>query len=171
MSGSIIFYEDNNFQGCSYEGRSDSTDLSSYFSRCNSIRVERGKWILYKQPNYKGYQYFSRGEYSYFQQWLGFCDNVRSCHLTTPHHSLSMIKVYEKEDLSGQITGFTEDCQSVNEKLPYQDIHSYNVLEGDWMFYEEPNYRGRQYYLRPGEYRRHSDWKPNSSRVGSFRRI
>ncbi|XP_075687344.1 gamma-crystallin-3-like [Rhinoderma darwinii] len=169
--GKIIFYEDNNFQGCSYEGRSDSTDLSSYFSRCNSIRVESGKWILYEQPNYKGYQYYlSKGEYSDFQQWLGFNDNVKSCHLTTQTVRVSM-RIYQREDFKGLMMEFTEDCPNVFEQFHYRDINSCNILDGQWVFYEEPNFRGRQYYLKPGEYRRYSDWGASNSRVGSFRKV
>ncbi|XP_044158922.1 gamma-crystallin 1-like isoform X2 [Bufo gargarizans] len=168
----IIFYEDKNFQGRSYECSSDCSDLSSYFSRCNSIRVESGNWILYEQPNYKGYQYYlRRGEYPDFQQWLGFNDSVRSCHLTTQHRGPFIIKIYEKEDFRGQMIEFTEDCQCVYEKFHHHDIHSCNVLDGHWMFYEEPNYKGRQYYLKPGEYRRYTNWGANSSRVGSFKRV
>ncbi|XP_044158921.1 gamma-crystallin-3-like isoform X1 [Bufo gargarizans] len=170
----IIFYEDKNFQGRSYECSSDCSDLSSYFSRCNSIRVESGNWILYEQPNYKGYQYYlRRGEYPDFQQWLGFNDSVRSCHLTTQVCNFGpfIIKIYEKEDFRGQMIEFTEDCQCVYEKFHHHDIHSCNVLDGHWMFYEEPNYKGRQYYLKPGEYRRYTNWGANSSRVGSFKRV
>ncbi|XP_075037472.1 gamma-crystallin-3-like [Mixophyes fleayi] len=168
----IIFYEDKNFQGRSYECSADCSDLSSYFGRCNSIRVENGNWILYEQPNFKGYQYYlRRGEYPDFQQWLGFNDSVRSCHLTTQHRGPFIIKLYEKEDFKGQMMEFTEDCQCVYEKFRYHDIHSCNVLDGHWMFYEESNYKGRQYYLKPGEYRRYTNWGANSSRVGSFRRV
>lgn len=79
----IIFYEDKNFQGRFYECSSDCSDLHSYFSRCNSIKVENGNWMLYEFPNYKGHQYFLRkGEYPDFQQWMGFNDSIRSCRLT-----------------------------------------------------------------------------------------
>lgn len=79
----IIFYEDRNFQGRSYECNSECPDLSSYFRRCNSIRVEGGNWILYEHPNYRGHQYFlHRGEYPDFQQWMGYNDSIRSCRLS-----------------------------------------------------------------------------------------
>uniref|UniRef100_A0A8C5QZL0 Beta/gamma crystallin 'Greek key' domain-containing protein n=1 Tax=Leptobrachium leishanense TaxID=445787 RepID=A0A8C5QZL0_9ANUR len=161
----IIFYEDKGFQGRSYECSNDCTDLSSYFSRCNSIRVENGNWVLYEFPNYKGHQYYlRRGEYPDFQQWMGFNDSIRSCHLTPQ-------VIYEKEDFKGQMMEFTEDCPHVHEQFHYHEIHSCNVLDGQWVFYEEPNFKGRQYYLRPGEYRRYTDWGAMNSRVGSFRHI
>ncbi|XP_040213284.1 gamma-crystallin 1-like [Rana temporaria] len=168
----IVFYEDRNFQGRSYECNSDSSDLSSYFNHCNSIRVENGNWILYEHPNYRGHQYFLRkGEYPDFQQWLGYNDSIRSCRLTPQHRGPFRLSVYEKEDFKGQMMEFTEDCPRVYEQFRYNDIHSCHVHDGYWMFYEEPNYKGRQYYLRPGEYRRYTDWGASSSKIGSFRRV
>nr|XP_040150741.1 beta/gamma crystallin domain-containing protein 2-like isoform X2 [Ictidomys tridecemlineatus] len=78
--GKIIFYEDRGFQGRCYECSSDCPNLQTYFSRCNSIRVDSGCWMLYEQPNYQGYQYFlRRGDYPSYQQWMGFNDSIRSC--------------------------------------------------------------------------------------------
>ncbi|XP_063284843.1 gamma-crystallin 1-like [Pelobates fuscus] len=168
----IVFYEDRNFQGRSYECNSECPDMSSYFHRCNSIRVESGNWILYEHPNYRGHQYYlSRGEYPNFQQWMGFNDSIRSCRISPQHHGSFRVKVYEREDFRGQMMEFTEDCPNVNERFRYHDIHSCQVIDGYWMFYEEPNYKGRQYYLRPGEYRRYTDWGAMSPRIGSFRRL
>ncbi|KAM3917438.1 gamma-crystallin-3-like [Leptodactylus fuscus] len=168
----IIFYEDKNFQGRFHECNSDCSDLSSYFNRCNSIRVENGNWILYEHSNYRGHQYFlRRGEYPDFQQWMGYNDSIRSCRLTPQHRGPFRLRVYEREDFKGQMMEFTEDCPHVFEQFRYNDIQSCHVHDGYWMFYEEPNYRGRQYYLRPGEYRRYSDWGASNPRIGSFRRV
>ncbi|XP_069077509.1 gamma-crystallin-1-like [Pleurodeles waltl] len=170
--GKIIFYEDRNFQGRSYECSSEYADLSTYFSRCNSIQVESGNWVLYEHPNFRGHQYYlRRGEYPDFQRWMGFNDSIRSCRLTPQHHGSYRIRVYERENFGGQMMEFSEDCPHVYEQFRYNDIYSCNVQDGHWVFYEEPNYRGRQYYLRPGEYRRYSDWGASSPRIGSFRRV
>ncbi|KAM9301993.1 gamma-crystallin-3-like [Gastrophryne carolinensis] len=153
----IIFYEDRDFQGRSYECNSECPDMSSYFRRCNSVRVESGNWILYEHPNYRGHQYFlHRGDYPNFQQ----------C-----HQGSFRIRIYEREDFRGQMMEFTEDCPNVHERFHYNDIYSVDVQDGYWMFYEEPNYRGRQYYFRPGQYRGYSDWGASSPRIGSFRRL
>ncbi|XP_040295732.1 gamma-crystallin 1-like [Bufo bufo] len=168
--GKIIFYEDRNFQGRSYECNSDSSNLLSLFNHCGSIRVEHGNWMIYEFPNFRGCQFFlKRGEYPDFNQYLGFGDTIRSCRII-PQQTSCKLRVYEKEDFKGQMMEFTEDCPQVYEKFRYHDIHSCNVLEGHWIFYDEPNYKGRQYYLKPGEYRRCSDWGAVNSRVGSFRR-
>ncbi|XP_069790570.1 gamma-crystallin S-1-like isoform X1 [Narcine bancroftii] len=168
----IIFYEDRNFQGRHHECSSDCADLSPYFSRCNSIRVESDWWVLYERPNYAGYQYvLSRGEYPDYQRWMGFNDCVRSCR-SFPHVRGSYrMRIYERPDFGGQMMEFMDDSPSVYDRFRNRDIHSCRVTDGYWIFYEQPNYRGRQYFLRPGEYRRYSDWGGYNSTIGSFRRM
>jgi hypothetical protein len=78
----ITFYEDLGFQGRHSECSSDHANLQPYFSRCNSVRVDSGCWMLYEQPNYSGCQYFlRRGDYPDYQQWMGLSDSIRSCRL------------------------------------------------------------------------------------------
>ncbi|XP_051787222.1 gamma-crystallin M2-like [Erpetoichthys calabaricus] len=167
----IIFYEDRNFQGRYYECSSDCADLHSYFSRCNSIRVESGCWVVYERPNYMGYQYFMRrGEYPDYQRWMGFNDCIRSCRAIPQYRGSYRMKIYERENFSGQMMEFMDDCESVQDRFRYPDIHSCHV-DGYWIMYEQPHYKGRQYFLRPGEYRRYSDWGSMNPRIGSFRRI
>uniref|UniRef100_A0A6I8S250 Beta/gamma crystallin 'Greek key' domain-containing protein n=1 Tax=Xenopus tropicalis TaxID=8364 RepID=A0A6I8S250_XENTR len=160
----IIFYEDRNFGGRFYECDTDSSDLISFFNRCGSIRVEHGNWIIYEFPNFGGYQYFlKRGEYPDFNKSICFGDSIRSCRII-PQHGTCRIRVYEKEDFKGQMMEFTEDCPQVYEKFNHHNISSCNVVEGHWIFYDEPNYKGCHYYLRPGEYKRYNDWGAVSSR-------
>lgn len=76
----IVFFEDKNFQGRRYECDSDCSDFHAYLSRCNSIRVESGAWVVYERPNYMGYQYvLTRGEYPEYQRWMGLNDRLSSC--------------------------------------------------------------------------------------------
>ncbi|MGH0128721.1 UNVERIFIED_CONTAM: hypothetical protein FKN15_035847 [Acipenser sinensis] len=169
----IVFYEDRNFQGRHYECSSDCADLNSYFSRCNSVRVESGCWVLYERPNYMGYQYvLPRGEYPDYQRWMGYSDSIRSCRMI-PHDSSGSyrMKIYERPDFGGQSMEFSDDCESVHDRFHSRDIHSCNVMGGYWTMYEQPNYKGRQYFMRPGEYRRFNDWGASCATVGSFRRI
>ncbi|XP_005994335.1 gamma-crystallin M2-like isoform X1 [Latimeria chalumnae] len=171
--GKIIFYEDRNFQGRCYECSSDCADLHSYFSRCNSIRVDSGCWVVYEHPNYAGYQYIlSRGEYPEYQRWMGFNDCIRSCRLIRHATGGSYrIRVYERPDFGGQMMEFTEDCPSVHDRFQQREVQSCNVVEGAWVLFEQPSYRGRQYLVEKGEYRRHTDWGASTPTVGSFRRI
>lgn len=64
-----------------------------------------------------------------------------------------------------------DDCPNVMDFFHTNDIFSCNVTNGNWLFYEQPNYRGRMYLIRPGEYKRFSEWGGRNARVGSIRRI
>ena len=78
----IIFYEDRNFQGRSYETSSDCPELTSYLSRCHSCRVESGCFMVYERPNFMGNQYFMRrGEYADYMSMMGMRDCIRSCRM------------------------------------------------------------------------------------------
>ncbi|KAJ1186777.1 hypothetical protein NDU88_003558 [Pleurodeles waltl] len=170
--GKIIFYEERNFRGHFYECDSDCSDLHSYFTRCNSVRVEYGSWMLYEHPYFRGHQYYLRpGEYPDFQHWMGYNDPIRSCRLTPQYRGSCRIRIYEKENFRGQMMEFKEDCPHVHQHFYFHDIYSCNVQDGHWVFYDEPNYRGHQYYLRPAEYRSYSEWGSSNPHVGSFRRV
>ncbi|XP_068428310.1 gamma-crystallin M2-like isoform X1 [Clinocottus analis] len=177
--GKLIFYEDKNFLGRSYECSNDCTDLHSYFSRCNSIKVESGCFMIYERPNFMGHQYFMRrGEYPDYQRWMGFSSCIRSCRmipLTFPlvpqYRGSYRLRIYEKPDFSGHMMEFMDDCPCVSDRFHHRHVYSSNVMNGFWIFYEYPNYRGRQYFLRPGEYRRYRDWCATCAIVGSFKRV
>ncbi|KAJ8386578.1 hypothetical protein AAFF_G00169040 [Aldrovandia affinis] len=170
--GKIIFYEDREFQGRHYECSSDCADLQAHFSRCNSIRVASGCWVAYEKPSYGGYQYMlPQGEYPDYQRWAGFNDCIRSCRVIPPYRGNYRMKIFERSDFGGQMMELQDDCPNVHERFHTRDISSCNVVEGYWTLHEQPNYSGRQYFLRPGEYRRHSEWGSVSPGVGSLRRI
>uniref|UniRef100_A0A6I8N2H7 Beta/gamma crystallin 'Greek key' domain-containing protein n=1 Tax=Ornithorhynchus anatinus TaxID=9258 RepID=A0A6I8N2H7_ORNAN len=48
-----------------------------YLTRCNSIRVDCGLWVLYERANYE--YVLRRGEYADYQRWMGPNDSVGSC--------------------------------------------------------------------------------------------
>uniref|UniRef100_A0AAY4BLP4 Beta/gamma crystallin 'Greek key' domain-containing protein n=1 Tax=Denticeps clupeoides TaxID=299321 RepID=A0AAY4BLP4_9TELE len=159
-----------NFQGHAHESSSDCADLHPYFKRCNSIRVESGCFMIYERPNYMGHQYFLKGEYPEYQRWMGFSSSVRSCRLI-PYRGSYRLRIYEKTDLGGHVMEFLDDCPCVSDRFHHRHVYSCNVMNGYWIFYEYPNFRGRQYFLKPGEYRRYRDWCATCAIVGSFRRV
>ncbi|XP_026108847.1 gamma-crystallin S-like isoform X1 [Carassius auratus] len=173
VSTKIIFYEDKNFQGRRYECDSDCSDFHAYLNRCNSIRVESGAWVVYERPNFMGYQYvLTRGEYPDYQRWMGLNDRLCSCKMI---HFVSgseyKIQLYDKGDFAGQVYETTEDCPSMVDRFRTREVHSCKVLDGIWIFYEHPNYRGRQYLLEKGEYRKPVDWGAVCPTVQSFKRL
>ncbi|XP_016316363.1 gamma-crystallin M2-like [Sinocyclocheilus anshuiensis] len=170
--GKIIFYEDRNFQGRYHECSSDCADLHPYFTQCNSIRVDSGCFMVYEHPNYMGQQYFLRkGEYSDCQRMIGFSNCIRSCRMIPMYAGNYRMRLYDRADMGGQMVEVTEDCPNIMDRFHTSDIHSCHVMDGHWLLYEQPNYRGRMYYLGPGEYKKYSDWGGTAPRIRSLRRI
>ncbi|KAM8866113.1 gamma-crystallin M2-like [Synchiropus splendidus] len=176
MNGKIIFYEDRNFQGRSYECMSDCPDVSSYLNRCQSSRVERGCFMVYDRTNYNGNQYFMRrGEYPDHMNMMGMSNGVKSCRMIPVHRGSFRMRIYERENFAGQMQELQEDCENVMERFRMSGCMSCNVMEGHWLLYEHPDFRGKMMYVRPGEYRNfHSHMAMNSMngmKYMSMRRI
>ncbi|XP_075966988.1 gamma-crystallin M3-like [Anarhichas minor] len=168
---SIIFYEEKNFQGRSYECMSDCSDMTSYLSKCTSCRVESGCFVIYDRPNYTGSQYFlKRGEYSDYMTF-GMSDSIRSCHLIPQHRGSYRMKIYERESFQGQSHELMDDCDNIQDRYRMNDCQSCNVMDGHWLMYEQPQYRGKQMYMRPGEYKSLRDVGFSGMRLSSVRRI
>uniref|UniRef100_A0A3B4U3R1 Beta/gamma crystallin 'Greek key' domain-containing protein n=1 Tax=Seriola dumerili TaxID=41447 RepID=A0A3B4U3R1_SERDU len=170
--GKIIFYEDRNFQGRSYECMSDCPDMSSFLSRCHSCRVERGCFMVYDRTNFMGNQHFMRrGEYADYMSMMGMSDCIRSCRMIPMHRGQFRMKIYERENFQGQMQELMEDCENVMERFGMSSFMSCNVMDGHWLIYEQPNFRGRMMYMRPGEYRNFSSMGMSGIRFMSLRRI
>uniref|UniRef100_A0AAY4AYN4 Beta/gamma crystallin 'Greek key' domain-containing protein n=1 Tax=Denticeps clupeoides TaxID=299321 RepID=A0AAY4AYN4_9TELE len=168
----IIFYEERNFQGRSHECSNDCPELSPYLNRCNSCRVESGCFMVYDRPNFMGQQYFvRRGEYSDYHR-MGMSDSIRSCRQIPQHRGSFRMRIYERENFSGQMSELMDDCENVQDRFCIADMQSCNVVDGHWLLYEQPLFRGRMVYLRPGEYRSFREMGMSSTiKISSLRRI
>ncbi|XP_057708315.1 gamma-crystallin M3-like [Corythoichthys intestinalis] len=172
MRGKIIFYEERNFQGRSYECTNDCSDMSSYLSTCQSCRVESGCFMLYERPSFMGNQHFMRrGEYADHITTMGMRDCIRSCRMIPMHRGQFRMKIYEGENFSGQSHEIQEECDNIMDRYHMNDCMSCQVMDGHWLMFEQPNFRGRMAYLRPGEYRNFREMGMNGMRVMSIRRI
>lgn len=92
-------------------------------------------------------------------------------HIAPQYRGSYRLRIYEKPDFSGNMMEFMDDCPCVSDRFHHRHVYSCNVMNGYFVFYEYPNYRGRQYFLRPGEYRKYRDWCATCAIVGSFRRV
>merc|ERR1712025_438517 len=175
--GKITFFEERNFGGRHYERSSDCSDMSSYMNRCQSCRVESGCFMVYDHPNYMGNQYFMRrGEYADYRSQFGWNDNyIRSCRMIPMHRGSYRMRIYERENFGGQMNEMMDDCDSIMDRYRMNNCMSCNVMDGHWLMYEQPHYRGRMMYMRPGEYRNFSSMmggmSNSSMRFMSMRRI
>ncbi|KAF0026930.1 hypothetical protein F2P81_021667 [Scophthalmus maximus] len=81
------------------------------------------------------------------------------------------LKLFDRPNFDGQSLELTDNMKTVQEKWLRQEVQSCKVLAGSWVFFEHPNFCGRQYLLEKGEYRHHSEWGALKGNVGSIRRI
>jgi hypothetical protein len=83
------------------------------------------------------------------------------------------MRIYERENFGGQMHEMMDDCENMMDRYRMSDCQSCNVMDGHWLMYEQPNYRGRQMYLKPGEYRNLSNMEESmgNMRWQSMRRI
>uniref|UniRef100_A0A665WG20 Gamma-crystallin M2-like n=1 Tax=Echeneis naucrates TaxID=173247 RepID=A0A665WG20_ECHNA len=168
----IVFFEDLDFQGKSYDCKGDLADLHGYIRRCNSVKVEGGWWVLYERNNFTGYQYvIGPGEYNEYRRWMGFNDCVRSCRIIKNVSRPHKLKLFDRPNFDGRSLELTENMKSLQEKWPRPEVQSCKVLEGCWVFFEHPNFSGRQYLVEKGEYRHHLEWGAAKAIVGSVRVI
>lgn len=88
------------------------------------------------------------------------------------HRGPFRMRIYERENFGGQMHELNEDCDSMMDRLRMSDCQSCNVMDGHWLMFEQPGFRGRMLYLRPGEYRSLREMGLNNMmRVSSIRRI
>ncbi|XP_078714899.1 gamma-crystallin S-like [Lampetra fluviatilis] len=169
----IIFFEERDFNGRRFEYSQDCMNLASNLSRCNSIRVEGGAWVIYERPDLKGNMYIMEpGEYPEYQRWMAHNDHIGSCRAirgcNTANNRLSL---YREDNFGGHMTECAEDCPHLYDRYSMREARSVRVHDGAWVAYEEPHYRGRQYLLEKGDYRKCNEWGAMSPTMQSVRCI
>ncbi|XP_071058556.1 gamma-crystallin M2-like [Pseudochaenichthys georgianus] len=156
MRGKITFYEEKNFQGRSYECMNDCSDMSSSLSRSQSAGWRA---LLHGRSfnNYGKPVLHERGEYSHCMSMMGMRE-IKSCRMIPmQHRGQFRMKIYEKENFGGQSHEMMEDCDNVMDRYRMNECQSCNVMDGHWLMYEQPQFRGKMMYMRPGEYRNFRD--------------
>lgn len=82
------------------------------------------------------------------------------------------MRLYERENFAGQMHELADDCDNMMDRFRMSECQSCNVMDGHWLMFEQPNYRGRMLYLKPGEYRNLLEMGMSSTtRFSSIRRI
>lgn len=167
-SGCFVVYERSHYLGHQYFlRRGEYSDNQRMIGINDCIRSCR--MIPVVSPTWGGKN--TKKTKSILQEFCRCHLMLLSLSLSLQHRGSYKIRLYERPDMAGQMQEVSDDCPNVQDRLRMSDINSCNVVDGHWLLYDQPNYRGRTYYLRPGEYRRYSDWGGASPRIGSLRRI
>ncbi|KAF7686872.1 hypothetical protein HF521_015265 [Silurus meridionalis] len=177
-------YEKDNFMGQMMEVMDDCDsfmDLYHWSNGCMSCNVMDGHLLMYEHPHYRGRMwYFRPGEYRSFRDYGGMSllsqtfmlrMSVAAFDCERPWYRGSYrMRIYEKDNFMGQMNEVMDDCDSFMDRYHWSNgCMSCNVMDGHWLMYEHPHYRGRMWYFRPGEYRSFRDY--GGMRFMSMRRI
>merc|ERR1712168_816058 len=68
-------------------------------------------------------------------------------HQVLPHDSHVQgnyrMRIYERENFGGQMYEMMDDCENIMDRYRMNNCMSCNVMDGHWLMYEQPRYRGR----------------------------
>merc|ERR1712050_468216 len=84
---------------------------------------------------------------------MGMSDCIRAMRMIPMHRGNFRMRIYERENFGGMMHEMMDDCDNIMDRYRMNNCMSCNVMEGHWLMYEQPNFRGRMMYMRPGEYR------------------
>ncbi|XP_029104408.1 gamma-crystallin M2-like, partial [Scleropages formosus] len=91
---------------------------------------------------------------------------------STQYRGSYRMRIYERENFGGQMYELMDDCDNIMDRYRMSNCMSCHVMDGHWLMYEQPHYRGRMMYFWPGEYRNFSSMGWGSGmRFMSMRRI
>ncbi|KAJ8007466.1 hypothetical protein DPEC_G00117790 [Dallia pectoralis] len=119
--------------------------------------MNMGKITFYEERNFQGRSYDCNSD----------CNDMSS-YLSRGNYKM---RIYERESFGGQMHEMMDDCDSVMDRYRMSSCMSCNVMEGHWLMYEQPHFRGRMMYMRPGEYRNFNMGGMSGMSFMSMRRI
>ncbi|KAF3843571.1 hypothetical protein F7725_002420 [Dissostichus mawsoni] len=100
---------------------------------------------------------------------MGMRDCIKSCRMIP-------MRPVQDEDLREGELRWSESrddggCDNIMDRYRMNECQSCNVMDGHWLMYEQPQFRGKMMYMRPGEYRNFRDMGMSGQRFMSMRRI
>ncbi|XP_049553781.1 beta-crystallin B3 isoform X1 [Orcinus orca] len=172
----VIVYEMENFQGKRCELSAECPNLTeSLLEKVGSIQVESGPWLAFERRAFRGEQYvLEKGDYPRWDAWSNSHRgdsllSLRPLQIDGPDHKLHL---FENPAFGGRKMEIVDDDVPSLWAHGFQDrVASVRAINGTWVGYEFPGYRGRQYVFERGEYRHWNEWDANQPQLQSVRRI
>ncbi|XP_068095173.1 small G protein signaling modulator 1 isoform X1 [Hyperolius riggenbachi] len=172
----ITLYELENFQGKKCELTGECQNLSEKgLEKVGSMQVESGPWLSFERQAFGGEQFvLEKGDYPRWDTWSNshrsdYVMSIRPLNIDSAEHK---IHLFENAGYNGRKMEIVDDDVPSLWAHGFQDrVASIKVLNGTWVGYEYPGYRGRQYVFEKNEYRHWNDWEANQPQIQSVRRI
>ncbi|XP_055511865.1 beta-crystallin B2-like [Leucoraja erinacea] len=172
----IVLFEQENFQGRFHELNGPCPNLKEAgLGKVGSLVVHCGPWIGFEQTGCKGEQFvFEKGEYPRWDTWTNSrrSDNIGSFKPVKLDGHEHKIILYENPTFTGKkIEIIDDDVPSFHAHGYQEKVSSIRVLNGTWVGYQYPGYRGYQYLLEKKEYKDNSEFGAQQPQIQSVRRI
>ncbi|RVE68577.1 hypothetical protein OJAV_G00093260 [Oryzias javanicus] len=168
----VVLFEFENFQGCKAEISAECKDVSEKgLEKVGSLIVESGPWVGYDRHGFTGEQFvLEKGEYPRWDTWTNSqisynLLSLRPLKVDSAEHKLHL---FENPKFTGRKMEIVDDDVPSLWGHGFQDrVASVKALNGTWVGYMYPGYRGRQFIFERGDFKHWNDWEaplPRSNR-------
>ncbi|XP_069788941.1 beta-crystallin B3-like [Narcine bancroftii] len=172
----LTIYELENFQGRKAEFTGECLNLEDKgFEKVGSIHVESGPWVGFERQRFSGEQFvLEKGEYPRWDTWSNSHSNdrvlsLRPLHIDGDGHKINL---FENAGFQGRKMEIVEDDVPSLWAHGFQNrVASIKAINGTWVGYQYPGYRGRQYIFEKADYKHWNEWDSNQPLIQSIRRI
>ncbi|XP_072569968.1 beta-crystallin B3 [Paramormyrops kingsleyae] len=172
----VVLFELENFQGRKVELSAECKDVRvKTLEKVASIVVDSGPWVGFECQGFSGEQFIlEKGDYP---RWTTWTNSQRSCFLMSlrpvkvdgPDHKLLL---FEGAGFSGRkMEIMDEDVPSLWGYGFHDRVASIKALNGTWVAYVYPGYRGHQFVLEKGDYKHWNEWQGSRPQIQSVRRV
>ncbi|MED6256704.1 hypothetical protein ATANTOWER_004486 [Ataeniobius toweri] len=172
----VVVFEFENFQGGKAEFSAECKDLTEKrLEKVGSLIVDSGPWVGYDQHGFTGEQFIlEKGEYPRWDTWTNSQRSfsllsLRPLKVDSAEHKLHL---YENPGFTGRKMEIVDDDVPSLWGHGFQDrVASVKALNGTWVGYMYPGYRGRQFIFERGDFKHWNDWQGPSPQIQSVRRV
>ncbi|XP_060898169.1 beta-crystallin B3-like [Labrus mixtus] len=171
----LTFFEYENFLGKKVELSGECKDAWEKAQKIGSIIVESGPWVGYERPGYAGEQFvLEKGEYPRWSTWTNrqssfMLSCFRPLKVDSAEHKLHL---FENAGFEGRKMEIVDDDVPSLWAYGFQDrVASAKAINGTWVGYSYPGYRGRQYVFEHGDFKHWNDWGATAPQIQSVRRV
>ncbi|XP_033990928.1 beta-crystallin B3 isoform X1 [Trematomus bernacchii] len=171
----LAVFEFENFRGKKVELSAECKDVMEKMQRVGSIIVESGPWVGYERPGFAGEQFvLEKGEYPRWSTWTNCLNsyNLSSFKLLKVDSADHKLHLFENAVFEGRMMEIVDDDVPSIWAYGFQDrVASAKAINGTWVGYMYPGYRGHQYVFEHGDFKHWNDWGANAPQIQSVRRV
>uniref|UniRef100_A0A8C9RB66 Beta-crystallin B3 n=1 Tax=Scleropages formosus TaxID=113540 RepID=A0A8C9RB66_SCLFO len=172
----VVLYELENFQGRKAELSAECKDvMESGLERVGSLLVDSGPWVGYERRSFGGEQFvLEKGEYPHWDAWTSSqkscsLQSLRPLNVDGGEHKLQL---FESPGFTGRHMEVVDDDVPSLWGHGFQDrVASVKAINGTWVGYTYPGYRGRQFVFEQGDFKHWNAWDATAPQVQSIRRV